>query len=141
MEISNFKGTYDWLSNFYPIGIQLGDVVYPSVEHAYQAAKTTKADEREEIRLASTAKQAKKLGKLVTMRGDWVEKKVEIMEGLVREKFMNEALKRKLLETGHAKLIEGNWWGDTFWGVCKGKGENHLGKILMKIREEIRDGQ
>ena len=63
------------------------------------------------------------------------------METLVREKFShNKDLKEMLLETGDAIIEEGNDWNDTFWGVCNGKGENHLGKILMKIREELRNG-
>ena len=62
------------------------------------------------------------------------------MEDICRAKFtQNEELKKKLIDTGDATLIEGNTWNDTFWGVCNGVGENNLGKILMKIREELKD--
>ena len=60
------------------------------------------------------------------------------MRDLLRQKFAREPLRSQLLATGEAKLIEGNHWGDTFWGVCRGQGENHLGMLLMKAREEIR---
>jgi hypothetical protein len=64
--------------------------------------------------------------------------KVQTMMNLVWRKFTsNPTLAKKLLDTGDAYLIEGNWWGDTFWGICKDKGENHLGKILMQIRAHI----
>jgi ribA/ribD-fused uncharacterized protein len=73
------------------------------------------------------------------MRPDWEQVKILIMTSLVRDKFTrHQDLKEQLLATGDAELIEGNWWGDTFWGVCKGKGENHLGKVLMKVREELK---
>jgi len=65
--------------------------------------------------------------------------RIGIMTELVRQKFTRHVdLKQKLLETGNAKLIEGNHLGDKFFGVCNGIGENWLGKILMQIREEIK---
>jgi predicted NAD-dependent protein-ADP-ribosyltransferase YbiA (DUF1768 family) len=59
------------------------------------------------------------------------------METLLRQKFAHPELRAKLKETNDAELVEGNWWGDRFWGVCRGEGENHLGKLLMKIRAEL----
>jgi len=56
----------------------------------------------------------------------------------VREKFKQEDLKQMLLDTGDQELVEGNTWNDTFWGVCRGEGQNNLGKILMKVRMELR---
>jgi len=61
------------------------------------------------------------------------------MASLIKEKFKNESLRKKLLDTGEAFIIEGNWWNDRFWGVCDGVGENHLGIILMNERKRIRD--
>ena len=69
------------------------------------------------------------------------EVKTNIMYDICLAKFtQNQDLKEKLLKTGNAILIEGNWWNDTYWGVCNGIGENNLGKILMKIREELKNG-
>lgn len=61
------------------------------------------------------------------------------MEDLLREKFQRKDLKQKLLDTGDAELIEGNTWGDTYWGMVGNKGHNHLGRLLMKVREEINE--
>jgi len=60
------------------------------------------------------------------------------MTDLVRQKFSNPQLAKQLLDTKDFELIEGNTWGDTFWGVCSGKGQNNLGKILMQIRNELK---
>lgn len=89
--------------------------------------------------MAPRAVDAKKLGKLVTIRPDWDEIKVEVMYEIVKAKFhYNPDLREMLLATEDAELIEGNWWGDTFWGVCKGQGLNNLGKILMRVRDEYK---
>lgn len=138
--IDRFVDRYRFLSNFYPAVVTLGGEEYPSVEHAYQAAKTLDLSKRRMIRRAVTAGDAKKLGRnLALLRPDWSTVKLEVMETLVREKFTrHHDLGKLLLLTGYEELIEGNYWGDTFWGVCKGKGQNHLGKILMRVREELR---
>ena len=134
--IDSFQGKYRWLSNFWmcPGGIQYGDYIYPSTEHAYQAAKTIVDSERLEILRAKTPGQAKRLGRRVTMRPDWDLIKIDVMRTVLKQKFNDEELAQKLRDTGNAELIEGNHWGDTFWGVCKGAGHNHLGKLLMEIR-------
>jgi len=80
---------------------------------------------------------AKKRGRKVTMREDWDQVKIPIMEDLLSQKFSDPVLAKKLVETGDSQLVEGNWWGDVFWGVCRGEGQNNLGKILMKIRERL----
>ena len=138
MKIESFSGPYRWLSNFYMVDVEFDGKIYPSTEHAFQAAKTFDEKDREDVRQADTPKLAKKLGKLVKLREDWDSVRLSVMEDMLRKKFENPELRRKLLETGHAELIEGNYWHDTFWGVCDGKGENNLGKLLMKIRDEIR---
>ena len=136
-EIKSFSGSYRFLSNFWPADVVFDGKEYPSVEHAYQAAKTLDEAERKEIREAPLARDAKRLGKAVTQQSGWEGKKLGVMEDLVRQKFQSMGLRQQLLETGDAQLVEGNTWGDTFWGVCKGKGHNHLGKILMRIRDEL----
>lgn len=136
--IAEFNGQYRFLSNFYPCIVQYEGVQYPSVEHAYQAAKTLDTAAREVIRSCRKAGDAKRTGQGVVLRPDWEAVKIEVMRDLLWMKFSNDALQELLLATGDEELIEGNWWGDRFWGVCKGVGENHLGKLLMEIREGLR---
>ena len=142
MKIDSFTGNYRWLSNFASADVVLDGVHYASVEHAYQAAKTNVKEERMQIRSCPTAGRAKQLGRHVTMRSDWHAVKLDVMYELVKQKFNNNvALASMLRGTGDAELEEGNYWNDTYWGVCKGKGENHLGKILMRVRKELNEHQ
>ena len=139
-KIESFSGEYRFLSNFYPCSVELDGETYTSVEHAYQAAKTLDIEERTILRTTGPANIVKKLGKSVTVRSDWESVKVEIMADLVWQKFSNNAeLKDKLLNTEDFELVEGNWWNDTFWGVCNGTGHNYLGKILMAVRNELKN--
>jgi ribA/ribD-fused uncharacterized protein len=135
--IDKFEGDFRFLSNFYPSEVEMDGIVYPSVEHAYQAAKTFDLELRQKISQDSNPSAAKKAGRTLKIRPDWEEVKLSIMESLVRQKFSKEPFKTKLQNTGNAKLIEGNWWGDKFYGVYKGQGENHLGKILEKVRDGL----
>lgn len=138
--IEDFAGENRFLSNFYSAEVEYEGLTYKSVEHAYQAAKTQDPSERKKIREAETANKAKKLGGKLPKPEGWHNVSLGIMEDLVRQKFTKHPeLKEKLLATGTEELVEGNWWGDEFWGVCKGKGLNHLGKILMKVRKELND--
>ena len=108
------------------------------VAENYQAAKTEDSAQRRRIRESQKPGDAKRSGQKVKMRTDWEQIKFGVMEDLVRQKFTkHKELREKLLATGDVYLEEGNSWGDIFWGTCKGKGLNHLGKILMKVREEI----
>lgn len=138
MIIDNFTGKYRFLSNFSPSVITIDGWSWPTVEHVYQGYKTKNPLQREEIRLVATPGQAKRLGKNVTLRSNWDDLKVPIMAALCEMKFEIPELRVKLMATGTAELIEGNTWGDTFWGVCNGKGQNMLGKILMEIRGDNR---
>jgi ribA/ribD-fused uncharacterized protein len=138
VRIEQFQGEYRFLSNFWPAQVTLDGKFYPSVEHAYQAAKTLDPAERSML-AAGSAGDAKQFGKTVRLRPDWGEVRLGIMEGLIRQKFFREPLRSKLLATLELELIEGNYWHDTFWGVCRGVGHNHLGKIIMKIRKELQD--
>lgn len=136
--IKEFKGAYRWLSNFHPAPVIFEGMLFRSVEHAYQAAKTTNWDEREHICALKTAGDAKRAGRRVTMRADWDSVKLTVMKLLLKQKFADEWLRARLLATGDAELIEGNYWGDQFWGVCRGAGANHLGRLLMEVRAELR---
>ena len=138
--IDDFRGEYRWLSNFHLCDVVLDGEIFPSTEHAYQAAKTFLPAERRAIRDAETCGQAKRLGQKVSMRPDWDDVKVDIMRDLLRQKFRHPELREKLLATGRQHLVEGNTWGDVWWGVCEGNGLNHLGWLLMDIREEINRG-
>lgn len=131
--IDSFSGKYAFLSNFYPAQIRYGGI-YPTAEHAYQAIKTTSLKERFEIAQLATPYQAKRAGKKVTLRADWEDVKLQVMEEILVIKFFNEELAEQLIATGVQMLIEGNNWGDTFWGVCNGKGQNNLGRLLICIR-------
>ncbi|KAE8748069.1 hypothetical protein FOCC_FOCC005264 [Frankliniella occidentalis] len=144
--ITSFRGKYDFLSNFYPVKIFYNGRDWPSVEHAYQAAKTLNSHEKDEIRNAETAIEAKRLGRLVSLREDWDEVKVNIMLHLLTNKFVRGSdEEKKLLETGERELIEENTWHDDFWGVCvcfkhQGKfGQNVLGQLLCILRNFKRD--
>lgn len=138
MSINRFRGSHFFLSNFYFCFVNLDGELYPSVEHAYQAAKTLNKSKRFTIQTAKDPATAKRLGRRVSHRRDWKEVKLSVMEGLLKQKFSDGELRQRLINTGNEEIIEGNTWGDTFWGVCNGKGENQLGKLLMKIREEIK---
>jgi N-glycosidase YbiA len=140
LAIERFDGEYRWLSNFYPAAVTLDGVIYPTVEHAYQAAKTLDRAERLGIGLKPTPGQAKRAGRHVTLRPDWDAIKVDVMEGLLRQKFSSADLRNKLVDTGEEMIVEGNTWGDTFWGVCRGEGKNTLGRLLMLIRHELVSG-
>jgi N-glycosidase YbiA len=137
-DITTFREEHEFLSNFWPCSIRFEGKVYPTVEHAFQAAKTDDEDERRRIREASYAGKAKKLGRAVRLRKDWESVKLGIMEALLREKFADPELRALLLATGERKLVEGNDWNDRYWGVCRGQGKNHLGKLLMRVREDLR---
>jgi N-glycosidase YbiA len=136
-KITSFSGEFDFLSNFYPCKIEFEDEVYPSVEHAFQAAKTTSPSARQKILEAGTSGKAKQIGRTVPLRPYWDLSKITYMREFLRQKFEKPELRNALLATGDAEIIEGNNWNDTFWGVCKGKGLNHLGKLLMEIRSKI----
>jgi len=136
-KIDSFSGEHCFLSNFHPAEVEFEGWIYPTVEHAYQAAKTTNNEERKRIRYMKTPGQAKKAGRHLMLRTNWEAVKIDLMTNLVRKKFQHDHLKRRLLETGNAELIEGNTWGDVFWGVYNGIGKNMLGKILMQVRAEL----
>ena len=139
MKINSFSGENRFLSNFWPAKVILNGVEFVSVEHAYVASKTLDENLRKQIS-GMTPGQAKRFGRTFDLREDWNEVKLSVMENLLRQKFSHKELSDMLIATGQCELIEGNTWGDTFWGVCNGVGQNHLGKLLMKIRHEKQFG-
>ena len=138
-KISKFDGASRFLSNFYEAPVTYHGYQFSNNEAAFQAAKCPE-------RMAEFCKlnpsAAKRLGRRVSLCPEWESIKDNVMYSICRAKFtQNPDLLKKLLDTGDAELVEGNTWGDKVWGVCNGEGENRLGKILMRIRSEIREEQ
>jgi ribA/ribD-fused uncharacterized protein len=143
--IDCFKYQYNFLSNFYQVNIEWQFKIWPSVEHIFQASKTNKKVQQEIIRKVPTCRMAKQYGKAIILRDDWEKIKDTMMYLAVYQKFFqHEYLQRKLIDTGIAKLVEGNSWHDNYWGDCKCsrcaniKGQNKLGKTLMTVRARIK---
>lgn len=138
--IREFIDAYAFLSNFYHSPIKYKGLIYLNAEAAFQAQKETCEKDKEQYTRMNPA-QAKLVGRNCNLREDWEEIKEQIMYEIVKAKFtQNQNLARLLIATGDAYLEEGNWWKDTTWGVCNGVGENKLGKILMRVREELDGG-
>lgn len=136
-DIRGFYGKYRWLSNFWKAPVIFDGLWFPTVENAYQAAKERTRQQRMSY-MNVKPEMAKKMGCDVELRDDWENVKFDIMHDLVFQKFNdNEKLGGKLLATGEVSIIEDNTWGDIYWGVCKGVGENNLGKILMDVRDSL----
>lgn len=134
--INSFDGNFAFLSNFYPSPVVQRGVIYPTVEHAYQASKTLDLAKRALLFTTGMPGQAKRIGQTLELRADWNEVRLGVMRKLLRQKFSEPGMRRRLLDTGSEELVEGNWWGDSYWGVYNGHGLNHLGKLLMEIRYE-----
>ena len=145
MIIDKFENEYAFLSNFYPSPVQENGITYPTIEHYFQAQKTTVPFERVAIANAATPGRAKQEGRRITLRHDWENIKDNVMLQGLRLKFAIPELAEKLLATGDAELIEGTVWHDNIWGNCSCPecedipGQNKLGKLLMLVREEIKN--
>ena len=135
--IASFEHENCYLSNFYEAFVEYKGVLYKNNEAAFQAQKCPSRI-NEFINLPPN--KAKRLGRKVELRPDWEEVKDQIMYEICKCKFTQHPdLREMLVRTGDQELIEGNYWNDTYWGVCKGVGQNKLGKILMRIREELKN--
>lgn len=151
--IDRFEGPWRFLSNFYRAEVIYNGISYPTAEHAFQAAKATTAADHDFIRAANGPAEAKRRGRLIKCREDWEEGedgqpvKVHAMLGVQRAKYSGGPCRYMLLATGSAYLEEGNWWHDDYWGNCicpahrKTPGANWLGRLLMQVREELRDDE
>ncbi len=144
--IDKFEGKYNFLSNFSPYKIKIDNMnsnyfgIWNTAEHLFQAMKTQDIDYIRSIYNVQQPKDAKRLGRKAPLRGNWNDIKDQVMYFVVKEKFLqNVDIGSELINTGDEVLVEGNWWGDTYWGVCKGKGKNKLGQILMQVRNELRN--
>ncbi len=141
--IDRFDGEYRWLSNFWEEPVTLKGRTFPTAEHAYQACKTADPDWQKQIAMQPTPGQAKQVGRAVPLRPGWEEMKVRVMTAVIQAKFAPTThLSHLLMGTGGQQLIEGNTWGDTFWGCVLEPaggpgtwvGRNELGRILMAHR-------
>lgn len=136
--INYFSGEFAFLSNFYPCNVPYEGLTYPSSENAFQAAKTLNMDARKVFILPGmTPAMSKHLGRTIVLRPNWDTIKLVVMADILASKFADADLRYQLVHTGDAELIEGNTWGDTYWGVCNGKGSNFLGKLLMDLRKSL----
>lgn len=135
--VGPFDGEFAWLSNFFPCKLEFEGLTFDNSEAAFQAAKCLNPIERTKF-VGLAAGKSKRLGKKVELRPDWNDIRIDVMREVLRAKFgQNKDLAEKLVATGDAELIEFNNWRDSFWGVCNGKGQNNLGKLLMQVRKEI----
>jgi len=146
-KINSFTGEYNFLSNFAPCDISYEGITYLSAEAAFQAAKCADKQNRFKFQHLEPG-EAKRLGKKINLRPDWITVKVDIMREIIQIKFSsNSDFKEKLLKTEDAELIEGNTWHDNFWGSCEcdrcnhKPGKNMLGNLLMEYRKEIKGCQ
>jgi len=121
----------------YSIKIDYNGLTFGCSEAAYQAAKCANEEDRI-LFIGISGYDAKKLGQQVKLRSDWYVVQLGIMEEILRIKFSKPNLKKQLLNTKDQFIAENNTWNDTFWGIVNGYGKNHLGEILMKIREDIK---
>ena len=143
--INSFSNQYEFMSNFYNAPVTYDGLTYRNNEAAFQAQKLANKEERKKYCTYSPSK-AKLEGRNCELRKDWENIKYQVMYDIVKAKFeLNKDLRQQLLATGTEELIEGNWWHDNCWGDCSCerckdiKGQNNLGKILMRIREEVRN--
>ena len=98
--ITSFDGEYRFLSNFWKAPVEYEGIVYPSTEHAYQAAKTLNKDIRGAFAEITSPGAIKKLGQTIQIRPDWEEVKINVMRDIVTAKFEGHPdLMEKLMAT------------------------------------------
>lgn len=134
--IAKFDGEYEFLSNFYTMPFNWRNMRFTTAEHAFQAAKALHDKQYVKSMLAASSPgKAKRLGRAVKIDvKEWDQRKDQMMREIIHCKFRDGVMAAKLINTGSAMLVEGNTWGDTYWGRCNGKGFNKLGAILMEER-------
>lgn len=134
--IQGFTGQWAFLSNLYPSPVEWNNFLFPCVENAFQAAKT---DDSEQWRhLAQLPPdEAAVFGRSLILRPGWDAQRLAVMTALLELKFEIPALRRHLLATAPRELVNQNWWGDRYWGRVKDQGENHLGRLLMQLRDRL----
>lgn len=137
-DITEFRGEFSWLSNFFPIKIEYDGIVYPSVENAYQAGKLINKKDREMF-IDITPGKAKRLWRNYQTYNLTEEFRLNLMYQLLSIKFNQEPFKTQLINTGDCYIQEGNRFGDMFFGYClkTNQGKNMLGHLIMQIRMDL----
>lgn len=136
--IVGFRGDYYFLSNFFKCPVKYCGLTYRNSEAAFQAQKCLNSEDCESYTELSGT-EAKNRGGKVKLTPHWENMKQKYMYDICKAKFeQNPDIRQKLLDTGNRHLEECNTWNDRYWGTVNGKGENNLGKILMRIRDELR---
>lgn len=142
--IEKFIEEYHFLSDsFLLMGnpIKYDGRMWISLKHLYNGLKTDNKIVRDGIREAATPAEAEQLGRKVKLRPGWTGMRLDVRRLCLKLKFSSPKLRDKLLATGDELLVNGNEKGETFWGVCDGKGENNDGKLLMALRGYLRRGE
>jgi N-glycosidase YbiA len=151
MLIDSFSGQYAFLSNFNGGQVEVFGCIFPTAEHAFQAAKSTRFEDLNKILAIKSASAAKRAARKFELRPDWEDIKVDVMRQVLAAKFFwprggaNNSLAVKLVRTHPHHLVEGNDWGDKFWGCVRPPdvqngpwvGANHLGILLMERRDQL----
>jgi len=135
----------NWFSNFIPFDqpIILHGVSFRTPEHLYQALKATNIEDVIIIAACETPGNAKRLGYKIKCKSDWNEIKVDCMEYVIDKQFTITSIQGQKLINSKGLIVELNYWHDNFWGDCTCKkcenikGQNNLGKILERKREEL----
>ena len=135
--VRGFRGPYRFLSNFARTPVTVDGVTYRTLEHGFQAAKTDDATARAAVMAVRSPAAARLRGQTVPLRAGWDQQRLAVMARLLRAKFSDPRLAAALVATGTAELVEVNTWDDGYWGVCGGQGNNHLGRLLMALRDEL----
>ena len=135
--IAGFVADYRWLSNYFLCRVEWEGRVYGSAEAAYHSGKYLRAER--DVFTNLDPDPARKLSRAKPYdTAAWEVRQVPTMREVVWAKFsQNPELAKKLLATGDRYLEETNWWGDSFWGVYRGEGQNLLGKIVMDTRARL----
>lgn len=138
--ITEFRNEYEFLSNKYDAPVTIDGLTYRNAESAYQAQKTVSEAEKKMF-LNLDGHYAERLGKRIKIRKDWDISKEQILYEILSVKFSEKHLKEKLLSTGEEEIVYSTGPMNLFWGVHDGKGKNHLGRLLMKIRKELKESR
>lgn len=140
-DVLSFDGDYAILSNFAPAVVKFDGLYFPTVENAFQAAKSLTSLGRQEF-VKLTPSEAKKLGRRIRLRLDWNDVKDAVMFSLLMQKFRyGTRAYATLMSTGDGHICEGNTWHDNYWGDCSCprcaavEGKNMMGKLLTEIRD------
>ena len=139
LKICGFFGEFSFLSNMYKSNFFYHGALYNSSEQAYMAAKCLFANDFAKMLEITEPSKCKHFGRTVQLVPAWDKVKLNVMKFILYEKFNTPRLKQMLLATGNRHLEEANYWNDKYWGTFYGNGQNNLGKILMEVRNSIKN--